>query len=63
MNRKVGTAEIGGPFELVNQDGKPFTEKDLLGKYTLIYFGFTFCPDICPRELSKIADAIALLGA
>ena len=59
----AGNASIGGPFDLLNQDGKPFTDKDLLGKFALVYFGFTHCPDICPDELEKMASALNGLGA
>jgi protein SCO1/2 len=46
MTKSVGKPNIGGPFKLVTQDGQPFTDKDLLGKWNLIYFGFTNCPDV-----------------
>ena len=57
-----GTPTIGGPFTLVDQDGKTVTEKDFLGQYLLIYFGYTYCPDVCPTSLTNMSDALDLLG-
>ncbi len=57
-----GEALIGGSFSLTNQDGKKFTDKDLLGKYSLIYFGFTHCPMICPTALNSLSLAMEKLG-
>lgn len=54
---------VGGPFTLTSHAGETFTEKDLLGKWSLIYFGFTNCPDICPDELDKMSAAVDVLGA
>ncbi|KAJ2460220.1 Cu-binding protein [Coemansia sp. RSA 2424] len=57
----VGKADVGGPFALTDQDGNTVTDKTLLGKFALIYFGFCHCPDICPEELDKIGEAMDLL--
>jgi len=53
---------IGGPFTLQDGSGKPVTDGDFRGKYMLVYFGYTFCPDVCPTTLSAVADAIEKLG-
>lgn len=57
----VGKAAVGGPFSLTDQNGKPFTEQNLLGKFSVLYFGFTHCPDICPDELEKLAEALDMI--
>ncbi len=57
-----GTALVGGAFNLVDQDGIAVTENDLIGQWTLIYFGYTFCPDVCPITLTNMATAIDALG-
>ena len=57
-----GAALIGGPFSLVGADGKPVTDRDFRGRYMMIFFGFTHCPDICPAELQVIAQALEQLG-
>lgn len=55
-------ARVGGPFTLVNERGETVTEADFRGRYMLIYFGFTFCPDVCPTELQVMTSAIETLG-
>ena len=50
------------PFELLAHTGKPFTDRDLHGKVALLYFGYTFCPDVCPTELGFVAKIMRALG-
>ena len=57
-NKGVGRPLVGGPFQLTDMYGREFTEQNLKGKYSLVYFGFTHCPDICPEELDKMAGMI-----
>jgi protein SCO1/2 len=54
---------VGGPFTLVDQDGKTVTEKDLVGSPSLVFFGFTHCPDVCPTTLQDITLIYQALGA
>jgi len=54
---------IGGPFSLIDQTGAPVTDQTYKGRYRLIYFGYTFCPDACPTELQVMAQAVEALGA
>jgi protein SCO1/2 len=59
----VGKAQIGGPFSLLDHTGKRVTEKDFRDHHMLVFFGFTFCPDVCPAGLQVIAEALDRLGA
>jgi protein SCO1/2 len=58
----AGGLGIGGPFTLENGSGKPVSDRDFRGKYMLVYFGYTFCPDVCPTTLNAVADAMDKLG-
>jgi cytochrome oxidase Cu insertion factor (SCO1/SenC/PrrC family) len=54
--------QIGGPFALIDQDGRPRTDADFRGKLLLVHFGYTYCTDICPTDLQAISTAIDKLG-
>lgn len=54
--------EIGGPFELTAHDGSRVTSDSFAGKFRLVYFGFTYCPDVCPTELANMSVALDALG-
>jgi len=58
-----GGITVGGPFTLTDTEGREVTDKTYAGKFMLVYFGYTFCPDVCPTELQAIASALDLLGA
>lgn len=53
-------AAIGGPFTLTDQDGKPRSWADFKGRYRIVYFGYSFCPDVCPLDLQRIAQGLRL---
>jgi protein SCO1/2 len=55
-------AAVGGPFKLVDQNGRPFTNEDLDGKPFLVFFGFTHCPDVCPTALFEVSEIMRGLG-
>jgi protein SCO1/2 len=56
------TAAVGGPFRLTDQDGRAVTEQDLKGRPSLVFFGFTHCPDVCPTTLFDISEIMRALG-
>ena len=58
----IGQAQIGGPFELIDQTGAPRDDRDFRGQWMLIYFGYSHCPDVCPITLSLMADVMDRLG-
>jgi protein SCO1/2 len=62
FNPAPAPAAVGGPFQLVDQNGKPATEKALKGKWSAVFFGFTYCPDVCPGTLQGLAAASDILG-
>jgi len=62
-SERIGVPKLGGPFQLTDRKGVVRTDEDYKGQYLLIYFGFTFCPDICPQEMEKQTRVIELLDA
>src|SRR6056297_2614516 len=56
-----GSSQIGGPFTLVSETGETVTEKDVIDKPALIYFGYTFCPDVCPLDTVRNVAAVDIL--
>jgi protein SCO1/2 len=57
-----GEALVGGPFQLVDQNGKPTDQSLLKGKWSAVFFGYTYCPDVCPTTMQALAGAEAKLG-
>jgi protein SCO1/2 len=57
-----GPSAIGGPFKLIDQDGKSITDADLKGRPFLVFFGYTHCPDICPTTLFEVSEVLRALG-
>lgn len=57
-----GNVEVGGPFTLTDTTGKVVTDATFRGKWMLVYFGYTFCPDVCPTELQAVAASLDQLG-
>jgi protein SCO1/2 len=61
--RSIATpAAIGGPFQLTDQSGQTVTDKEMQGRPTLIFFGFTHCPDVCPTSLFEISEVLRAMG-
>jgi protein SCO1/2 len=58
----TGQAEVGGPFQLVDHDGRPVDQTMLEGKWSLVFFGFTYCPDYCPTTLAALDATKQRLG-
>lgn len=60
---QIAGGDIGGPFTLVDTKGQTVTDKDVISKPTLVYFGYTFCPDVCPFDMSRNVEAVDKLDA
>ncbi|TYO65794.1 SCO family protein [Bradyrhizobium hipponense] len=62
VSKVAQPAAIGGPFQLTDQNGKVVTDQNLKGKPTLIFFGYTHCPDVCPTSLFEISEVLRAMG-
>ena len=62
LKQVTASAAIGGPFQLTDQAGERVTERNLQGRPTLIFFGFTHCPDVCPTSLFEISEVLRVMG-
>ena len=62
QNWTVGKATIGGPFEMIDHNGRQVSDKTFKGRYLLVFFGFTYCPDICPAALQTVTAALERMG-
>jgi protein SCO1/2 len=58
----AGGSAIGGPFKLIDQNGKPITDQDMKGRPYLVFFGYTHCPDVCPTTLFELSEVLRVLG-
>lgn len=58
---QVGGGAIGGPFTLIDKDGNTVTDAEIMTKPTMVYFGYTFCPDVCPMDMAHNAEAVDIL--
>ncbi len=56
------TPQIGGSFSLINQNAQPVTDADFKGRHMLVFFGYTYCPDVCPMTMTNLSGAMDLLG-
>src|SRR5437868_3327858 len=62
LNKMATASAIGGPFQLVDQAGQPVSDKTIKGKPTIIFFGFTHCPDVCPTSLFEMSEILRAMG-
>jgi protein SCO1 len=62
LSGQAGGPAVGGKFSLTDGSGRAVTDRDFRGKYLLVYFGYTYCPDVCPTTLNAVGDALDKLG-